>query len=227
MSKEKKEFKDLVRRMKSIVKEKRCLLLAKKGEIFYFTVSGTIIKDAKDRKEYEDLVSEMRNKTEEAILNLGLGEKNKFEMVTVPVTDSILFKDEQYGTGSGPSVRYAAYRSPSNPDARGKAFDFSCVERKLLSYFGNSKTALAECEYLICRYIPCWRCAWAVTGLPNFFCFGCKKPFRLVMTEGMPLICHQLSMSDGVLVTLNNATVFGDENPFGVGPNYTFVKDFI
>ena len=224
---EEKKFEDFARRMKNIANGKRCLLLAKKGKAFYFTVSGTNIKNAKDKKEYEEFSSEMRNKTEEAILDLGLTKKDKFEIVTVPVTDSILFKDEQYGAESGPSIRYITYQSPLNHVVRGKAFDFSCVERKLLAYFGNSKTALAECEYLICRYIPCWRCAWVAMGLPNFFCFGYKKPFRLVMTEGMPLICHQLSMGDGALVALNDATVFGDENPFGVGPNYTFIKDFI
>lgn len=204
----------------------RCLLIAKSKENFIYSVSGICdgIDDAgklyKIRKDINGKLNELIGKVFPKITF----RKTKRIVEYASMDDNVLFKDEFVKEGIGRQYNFEKFGNIKNGIYNHR--HYSCVERKLLAKFENSLTEIGDCDYIVCRYLPCKYCYWVVQSLSNFYVFGNGEMFRIMIPQNFNFNVVALSVDQRLLIEILD-NCHNDNKDVGIGPNYIYVKESV
>lgn len=207
--------------------DRKCLLIAKTVNDLFFSVSGT--KDHKNscKKEYFDMLQDLKKKIDEsyqAVYPNCKKNNDKFAIKYIPISDKVLFKRNKLDEG-GEFFEFHSFESEKN--GKYSLREYSCVERKTLAFFDNDLTSMDACNYIICRYLPCKMCYYAVRHLSNFYVFGEGFVYRIFIPENIHLPDHSLNSCQSLLYELSEERQNDNKDTYYLAPNYLFVKESV
>ncbi len=164
-------------------KKNRCLLFGKLGEDVYFTISGIHDHFKEAIPGYEEAREDIEGLLQGPEMK-GFLLDGSPNLIYAPACKEILLYDKadfwEKNPKGGKTLEWARQNKLAIEDS------FSCCERKLdafLNHSGLGFPKLKDFEFLLCRYLPCFRCYPAVKGLTNFYVYGEKDCYHYLFSD--------------------------------------------
>lgn len=187
----------------------RCVLIAKRENKFYITVSGI--------EDFSDAQKAINNLTIDVEKSLHSMYDKEHILEYACISDQVLYENLTDDLENGIHSAMIPYGNVKN--AKYNHRKFSCCERKLLAKFDNNISNLMLMNYIICKYTPCYMCYPFVKTLPNFYAYDSQNIYKIIMPNNF--IIAKLSNEYRLLLELTNDNC---NISIDTGDNYLFVK---